>query len=244
MAGPPVGSRTVVVPMYREAGRISRSVVALRGSDLHSPTVELLFVDDGSDDATIEVLEEALETTGLQASVLRQDVNKGKGSAVRAGMLKARGGAVAFTDADLSTPPADVVRALEVVESGAADVVVATRTHSASRIPVPQPTLRRLSGKCFNLVLRLLRLAPMRDTQCGLKAFTAAAAHSLFAELITEGFSFDVEVLLRARRLGLRVVELPVEWSHFEDSRVRPLADSLRMLVDVIALRLRLRRQL
>ena len=229
--------------MYREAGRIGRSVETLRDSALHAADVELLFVDDGSDDATVEVLEQALAVTALRGEILRQDTNRGKGAAVRAGMMKASGRFVAFTDADLSTPPADVVRALALVESGVADVVVATRTHAASRIPVPQPGLRRRSGKCFNLLLRLLRLAPLRDTQCGLKAFTSAAAHQLFADLVTEGFSFDVEVLLRARRLGLRVVEMPVEWSHVEDSRVRPLVDSVRMLVDVVRLRARMRSQ-
>jgi dolichyl-phosphate beta-glucosyltransferase len=230
-------TRSVIIPMYREAERLGTTAHALAGSVLDDAGTELLFVDDGSDDATAETAERLIAEHGLRGRVLRLDRNRGKGAAVRAGMLAARGEAVAFVDADLSAGVEDVDRSLRVIEREEADVVLSSRAHRSSTIAVPQPMLRQASGKIFNLVLRLIGLTSISDTQCGLKAFTREMAHKVFSELTTTGFSFDVEVIYRAVQQGARIVELPIVWRHVEASRVRPVRDGFEMLREVVRLR-------
>ena len=228
--------RSVIVPMYREATRVEVAVRQLAASALHRPGTEVIFVDDGSDDGTADLVERLLLELRFPARVLRLERNQGKGAAVRAGFLTARGEAVAFVDADLSAGVDEVDRSLTLVESGEADVVITTRARPESVIVIHQPALRELSGKIFNLCLRVLGLTRFPDTQCGLKAFKSHAAKMLLTDLTISGFAFDVEILLRAEQLEFRVVELPIEWRHLEASRVRPLVDSPRMLRDVLLL--------
>jgi glycosyltransferase involved in cell wall biosynthesis len=237
---PLAAARSIVVPMYREAGRIRATVRALDASSVAGPGTEFLFVDDGSDDGTLAVAEDALATSGLRARVLRLDRNGGKGTAVREGIQAAIGDVVAFVDADLSAGAEEIERCLRVVENGDADVAVASRAHAQSVIAVPQPPLRQLSGKAFNRIIRLIGLTTFPDTQCGLKAFRGDVASELFSTLTITGFSFDVEVLDRAVRCGYRIVEVPVIWKHVEESRVRPFRHSSAMLRSVLAYRLRL----
>ena len=231
-------ARTLVVPMYREAPRIARTIHTLATSSLNDPRTEIILVDDGSDDDTVAVARAALGATSLTASIVRLERNLGKGGAVRAGVLASSGRAVAFSDADLSVGVADIERCFAPVESGNADVVCSSRAAAGSVIPVRQPRLRELSGRTFNLALRLLGLTRLHDTQCGLKVFAREAALLLFEQLSVTGFAFDVELLLFADRLGLRVEEVPVEWRHVEESRVRPLRDGVAMLRDALRLRL------
>lgn len=229
--------RSVVVPMFREATRIGTTFEALAGSPLHVPETEFVFVDDGSTDGTGDLVEQLIADHGINATLIRLDSNQGKGAAVRAGMLAAKGDVVAFVDADLSAGIDDVNRSLRMVEDDEADVVVASRAHENSTIAVPQPALRQFSGKTFNVLLKGLGLASISDTQCGLKAFRRDAAYKIFSELTTTGFSFDVEVIYRALQHGMRVVELPIVWRHVEDSRVRPFAHGVDMLREVVRLR-------
>jgi dolichyl-phosphate beta-glucosyltransferase len=229
--------------MFREATRITAAVEEMATSALSVEGTEVLLVDDGSDDGTSAVAEQVVARTGLPARVLRHEVNRGKGAAVRTGMLAARGSAVVFADADLSAGVTDILRCFEAVESGRFDVVFATRASPESEIPVPQPALRQLSGKMFNRLLRALGLTDATDTQCGLKGFTAPAARTLFEALSIDRFAFDVELLWRARHEGMRVHELPIVWRHVEASRVSLSKDSTRMLLDVVRLRVRLRKE-
>ena len=223
--------------MFDEATRIGASLQALASSPLGDGGTEFLLVDDGSSDGTDEVAAKALAELGLLGRVIRLDRNLGKGGAVCAGMAVAGGRAVAFVDADLSAPPEAVVRCLQLVEDGGADVVVATREHDV----VPRP-VRRLSSRAFNGLTRRLGLTDRADTQGGLKAFSAEAARMVFRDLRIQRFAFDVEVLLRAQLAGLAVVEVVVPWHHVEESsRVRPLRDGAHMAVDVVRLRRRLR---
>jgi len=230
-------ARTLVIPMYREAARIAGTIHALAASPLDRPGTEIILVDDGSDDDTVAVARAALAATSLAASILRLEHNLGKGGAVRAGVLASAGRVVAFSDADLSAGVAEIAKCFAAVESGRAQVACSSRAVVGSVIPVRQPRLRELSGKAFNLVLRLLGLTRFRDTQCGLKVFTREAGRCLFEQLTVTGFAFDVELLLLAERLGLRVEEVPVEWRHVEESRVRPLRDGLTMLRDAVRIR-------
>jgi len=226
--------------MFRESTRVAALVEALSSWRWPRPT-EVILVDDGSDDGTTEI------TTGLIAGLpgirlLRLPTNRGKGAAVRHGVLAATGSTIAFADADLSAGLEEVDRCLAEAEVEGVDVVVATRIGFGSEIRVHQPPLRQLSGKMFNLALRQLGLTKLGDTQCGLKAFRAPAARQLFEPLVTAGFAFDVELLVRAERLGLCVRELPITWEHREESRVAPVRHGSQMLADAMRIRRRLGR--
>ncbi len=244
-AGPTIPSRSLVIPMFDEGSRIGATIDALETSGIVGRDVEIVLVDDGSRDGTPEVAEAALAAAGfVHGRVVRLPRNRGKGAAVRAGMLAAEGRSRVFVDADLCVDAADISRCFEELEHGLADVVYGTRAHPGSELQRNQPAHRVISGRTFNLMLRLLGLTDERDTQCGLKGFSAEAAHAVFERLATERFAFDVEVLARAGRSGLRVVPLPVQWSHVEASRVRPIRDGVDMAVAAVRIRRQLDREL
>ena len=232
-------ARSIVIPMFDEATRIRASIEALAASTLNRPGTELLLVDDGSRDGTADIAEKALHEAHLKGRVIRLNKNLGKGAAVRAGMAASVGAVVAFSDADLSSPPDEIERVIELVEEGRAPVVIATRLHEQSHITAKPPLARRYGGKGVNLLLRTLGLTTMNDTQCGLKAFTRPAADLLFRDLVVHRFAFDVELLVRAEVAGLEVLEVPVEWRHVEASRVRPVRDGGRIVFDAVRLRRR-----
>lgn len=214
---------TVIVPAYNEEARVRQAadglVSFLRGTGL---SWELLFVDDASRDGTSRILRESVARyRGIR--VVRLSRNQGKGGAVRAGFRLARGERVIFTDCDLSTPPREIGKALAALRRGA-DVAIASRHLPASRIPVPQPFLRRLAGRFFNLATQILLGLPWSDTQCGFKAFTRRAARILAREGRIRGFAFDVELLLLARRFRMRIREFPVTWSDRAHTTVRLVA--------------------
>ncbi|HYF46185.1 MAG TPA: glycosyltransferase [Acidimicrobiales bacterium] len=236
MTDPP---RSLVIPAYREAARIGGSLERLAASPLVADT-EVLVVDDGSDDDTADIVRAVFRRTALRGRLVRRGRNLGKGAAVRVGLLAARGDVVVFTDADLSTPVPDIVACFERLERNEADVVFASRAHPDSTMAVRAPRHRTLAGRNFNRLLRGLGLTEALDTQCGLKGFRAEAARRIGTELRTNGFAFDVEILARAERDGLRVQAMPVTWSHVEASRVRPLRDGLAMTADAVRIRLRL----
>lgn len=235
--------RSIVVPLYQESSRIGGTVRRLADSPLCETGTEFLFVDDGSSDDTVAVLEQALAGAGLQAQVLRLATNQGKGAAVRTGVLAAQGSTVAFVDADLSSPPTAIEQVLRAVEEGGAQVALASRAHPASDITTRQPLARETAGKTFNRLLRLLGLTRLPDTQCGLKAFDRETARAVFGPLRTRRFAFDVEVLARAERQGRRIQVIPTEWAHVEESRVAPFKDGLRMAWDALRVALAVRRR-
>lgn len=239
--GPTIPARSLVVPMFDERARIGESIRVLAASGVVDGDVELVLVDDGSSDGTPEVAEAALAVAELaHARVVRMPENRGKGAAVRAGMLAARGSSRVFVDADLCVSAEDIERCFAELESGRAEVVYGTRAHPGSELHRNQPAHRVVSGRTFNLLLRMLGLTDERDTQCGLKGFSAQAAEAIFGRMTTERFAFDVEVLARAARSGMHVVPLPVQWSHVEASRVRPVQDGF----DMARAAVRIRRQL
>jgi dolichyl-phosphate beta-glucosyltransferase len=228
---------SLVVPSYDEAERLPPSLARMREHlDASGEEYEVIVVDDGSRDGTAATAERAAETWP-QLRVIRLGRNQGKGAATRAGMLAARGEHRAFSDADLSTPLEELAR-LRVHLEGDCQVAIASRAGDA-RIEVHQALRRELMGKTYNRLLQLLVLPGIHDSQCGFKVFTAAAAEACFGPLKTLRFGFDAEVLLRARRHGWRIAEVPVRWSHVEASRVHPLRDASRMLLDLVLLRVR-----
>ncbi len=232
---------SLVVPAYNEAGRLPDSLRSIRVYlDSRREPYEVIVVDDGSSDATAGGAE-AIAADWAQLTVVRLPVNMGKGAAVREGILRARGIHRAFTDADLSTPIEELERLRERL-TGNCHVAIASRAAPGSRIEVRQPIWRESMGRVYNALLRLLALPGIRDSQCGFKVFTDTAAGRCFGPLRTTRFGFDAEVLLRARRAGWSIAEVPVRWHHVEESRVGSLRDSSRMLYDLLTLRLRLRR--
>lgn len=226
---------SVVVPAYDEGRRLGpslRRIVAYLESSGRS--FEVLVVDDGSRDETAEV---AREVGDERVVVIRHPLNRGKGAALRTGALASQGRRVLVTDADLSTPIEDLERLEPHLED--AEVVLGSRAVRSSEITRRQPLYRELMGKTFNLLIRLLGVRGVHDTQCGFKLFDGAAARRLFAELTVDRFAYDVELVWLARRHGLRVTEVGVTWADSPDSRVHPIRDSLSMLRDVLRFRLR-----
>ena len=227
---------SVVIPAYNEERRIGptleRIVTYLRTRPW---TSEILVVIDGSRDRTVEVVE-GVRTERPALHVLDDPVNRGKGHCVRRGMLAARGDLRLFSDADLSTPIEEVERLMAAIAAGH-DVAIGSRRLPQSRIDVPQPWWRQAMGRSFNWCVRRFAVPDIADTQCGFKLFSADAAKRIFLRQRIEQFGFDVEVLWIARRLGLRVAEVPVTWLDDPDSKVRPVSDACRMLVDLLRIR-------
>jgi glycosyltransferase involved in cell wall biosynthesis len=226
----------VVIPAYNEAGRISatlKEVVDFLSTRRYR--WEVVVADDGSTDATAsQVMEWARRDARVR---LVSMPHGGKGWAVKHGMLAARGRYRFMCDADLSMPIQHLERFLPPRLEGY-HIAIGSRELSGSR-RMGEPLLRRLMGKTFGLIVRLSLLPGIRDTQCGFKCIEAETAASLFPALRLGGFSFDVELLMLARRRGLRLVEVPIDWYYRPQSKVRPVRDAARMLGDVVRLRLR-----
>ncbi len=227
---------SVVIPAFEEAARIGPTLERVRTYLAARPfDSEVLVVVDGGRDGTLGLVRNlARDWPALR--VLDNGVNRGKGYSVRRGMLAARGCYLLFSDADLSTPIAEVERLVAALDAGA-DVAIGSRALVDSDVRVRQAWWRQSMGRVFNWFVRLIAVPDLRDTQCGFKCFRRDAARRIFARQRIARFSFDVELLWIARTLGYRVAELPVTWINHPSSRVHPLIDSCRMLVDLTRLR-------
>ncbi len=226
----------LVVPMYNEAKRIAQSIKTLAESALSGDRVGFVFVDDGSTDDTVRAARSAIEEFELpQAQVLVLKANLGKGGAVRAGILTAAASAhyVGYLDADLSLDPSDVAAAFTRMRASNTQALVGDRIVDA----LHQPKLRRLASLTFRSLAAMVAPTGVRDTQCAMKLFRSSVARSVFEPLQTNGFGFDVEVLVRLRAIGVRVDELPIAWTHTEGSSVNAAAESYRMMRDVLKVR-------
>lgn len=235
---------SIVIPAYNERSHIGATIRSVHEYVSRKRwRFEIIVVDDGSDDNTVAEAQRAAEKVKTPVRVLRNGANRGKGYSVRRGMLASRGDFALFSDADLSTPIYELERLLEGAQRGY-DVTIGSRALRNSKIEVHQPFYRELMGKAFNLILRSLGLSHFRDTQCGFKLFTRRAIDMIFPAVKLNRFAFDVEILLIAQRLGLKTKELPVHWHDSLPSKVSLCQDSLRMLFDVMKLRLRRGRSL
>lgn len=235
---PPPGAvrLSVVVPAYHEAGRIGSTVRQIRDAlgDLEGG-LEIVVVDDGPDRTSAQEARDA----GADV-VISHAHNRGKGAAVRTGVLAARGRTVAFTDADLSYSPDQLRGLLAEVEAGW-DVVVGSRRHEQTTTLVRAGRLRELGGRVINLLTMSVLLGAYRDTQCGMKAFRADAARAIFERTEVDGFGFDVEVFVIAERNGLSVREVPVRVAHSSRSTVQVVPATARLLGDLFQVRRRAR---
>lgn len=231
---------SIVIPAYNEAHRLPPTMEQLGQFCREAPwPVEILIVVEQSTDGTLQIAREHPKQQAYSFKVIDNGPQRGKGHAVRSGMLQAEGEVVFYMDADLSVPLREVnafVKRLE--EDPSVDVLVGNRQHAQSRITLAQGWLRRSMGQTFNRIISALALADVRDTQCGFKAFRRQASREIFSRQRLDGFAFDVEVLMLAHRLGFRVVDMPVEWINSPESKVHIVRDSLRMLRDVVKVRL------
>jgi dolichyl-phosphate beta-glucosyltransferase len=224
---------SVVIPAFNEAVRLpptlERVLAYLRRSGARH---EVVLVDDGSRDDTVA---RARAIGGESLRVLQNEENRGKGYSVRRGMLAARGARRLMTDADLSTPIEDLARLAGRLDAGY-DVAIGSRALPDSNVEIHQPWYRENMGRVFNAAVRVLALPGLRDTQCGFKLFTAEAAEAAFSRAQLDGFSFDVEALYLARRLGYRIAEVPVTWRNDAASRVG-LWSGFRAFPDLLRIR-------
>ena len=229
---------SIVVPCYNEEARLPSTLDQIeRYMESKGADYELILVDDGSSDATRSVMDRAsAKNSRVRISALPQ--NRGKGRALAEGVAVARGSEILVTDADLSTPIEELEK-LEAPMQAGAGVAIASRALKGSRVEVSQPIYRVLMGKAFNLIVQLVLLPGIWDTQCGFKLFRADVAHEAFAALTTDGFGYDPEVLYRVKKKGVRIAEVPVVWRNSAETKVSPVRSSLDMLGHVVKLRLR-----
>jgi glycosyltransferase involved in cell wall biosynthesis len=235
-------SVSIVVPAYNEAARIERSLEAIAAYARRTTSLafELIVVDDGSADDTAAVAERHLpHMSWMDTRVIRYAPNRGKGYAVRQGLLAARAPIALFTDADLSTPIEEMPKLVNALARGDADLAFGSRALDRSLIGVHQPWRRELGGRAFNAVLRLATGLPFWDTQCGFKAFRMSVCRPLIDAATIDGFGFDIELLYEAHRADLRLREIPVRWDHRDGSKVHFLRDGTRMLRDILTVRRR-----
>jgi glycosyltransferase involved in cell wall biosynthesis len=227
---------SLIFPAHNEEHRLPPSLAAahayLRRQAYAS---EIIVVENGSQDLTAVVAEAfAAEHDRPEVRVIRER-GRGKGLAVRRGMLEARGQYRFFADVDLSMPIEDLAKFLPPRLEGY-DVAIGSREAPGSR-RFNEPPYRHFQGRIFSNLVKLLALPGYEDTQCGFKCFTAAAATDLFAVQLFDGMSFDVEVLFIARQRGYKIVEVPIDWYYRSESRVDPLREPLRMLRDILIIR-------
>ena len=233
---------SVVVPAFNEARRLPRYLEEIVAYfDARAEPYEVIVVDDGSSDDTVAAVE-ALACRHPVIRVVRLPSNEGKGAAVRSGMLAAEGAYRLFADADGATPISELPR-LEAALTRGADIAIGSRAVSEPGVAVVARPHRVAAGRVFSWMVSRIGVRGVADSQCGFKAFTAKAADHLFARLVTRGFGFDVELLLRAQAEGYRVDEIPVNWSDQADSKVGVLRDGPRMVAEILRARLDLARR-
>src|SRR5205807_9467770 len=222
---------SIIVPAYNERARIGGTLERiLEHLNEQNWSAEILVVNDGSRDDTMEVVSR-YAAEHPQIRLIQNPGNQGKGYAVRNGMLNARGQYLLFTDADLSSPMSEAPKLFAELDQGV-DVAIGSRWLDPSLQFQRQPLKRQIFSRIFNLFLRIWLGSRFRDHQCGFKAFTPEAARAIFTRQHIHRWGFDAETIFLARKLGLKVKEIPVRWGHDDRSTIHPLRDGLRMGMD------------
>lgn len=244
MVSPSNPSLSIVIPAFNEERRLPDTIQSLRSFFGSVGGLEIIIVVEKSTDRTVETAREAIG--GDPAfKLVANDVQRGKGYAVRTGMNLARGETVFFMDADLSTPLAEVFQFMaEFQKRPEIDILIGSRAEAKSQILRKQSWARETMGRCFNRFILALGVSGLRDTQCGFKAFRRKCVKPIFSRQTIDGFAFDVEVLLLAEKLGFKVAAIPVRWVNSPDSKVRIWIDPFKMLFDLLRVRRIVRRNL
>ncbi len=228
---------SLIIPVYNEEKRIkltlSNCISYFKNKKIN---YEIIIVDDGSTDKTRLIVKD-FSNKNKNIKLTKQRNNKGKGYSVKEDMLLARGDYLLFSDADLSTPIREVEKFIKVIKSGY-DIVIASRNMKGSIIPIKQPFFRSFLGTIFPFIVSLLILPGYKDTQCGFKLFKKNVAKKIFNKQKINGFGFDVEILFIAKKHNYKTKELPVTWSNALGSKINPVKDSIRMLLDIFKIKL------
>lgn len=233
---------SIIIPAYNEEERLPETLeqvlIYLQSQSYHS---EILVIENASEDDTLEVAEKFADQyhhDSLPIQIIHEPV-KGKGSAVKRGMLLARGDYRFMCDADLSMPVKEINRFFPPAVEGV-DITIASREAKGS-VRYNEPAYRHLVGRVFNNLIKALALPELNDTQCGFKCFRAKAAEDLFKDMTIPGWSFDVEILYLAQKRGYRIKEIPIHWYYNPDSHISVAKDSIRMALDIFKIRFKAR---
>ena len=233
---------SIVISAYNESKRIGKTIERINEYLTQQPyRYEIIIVDDGSSDDTNKIVQSFIKNS-VHFRLVDYAPNRGKGYAVKTGMLTATGKYVLFTDADLSTPIEEVERFISIMESGNYHMVIGSRGLADSEILKHQPWFREKMGKIFNRFVHLLVFPGIKDTQCGFKLFRREIISPLFTKQTIDRFSFDVEILYLAQKLGCRIKEEPVRWINSPATKVNPFTDATRMLFDLTIIKWRHRK--
>jgi dolichyl-phosphate beta-glucosyltransferase len=234
-----VTALSIIIPAYNEESRIGSTLESVARHIGSRSDIEVIVVDDGSADETSAV---AAAVSCPNLRVIRTPQNRGKGHAVRTGMLEAAGAYRLFTDADGSTPISELATLESAMKRiGGSGITFASIAVAGARVERAQAGIRPAAGRLGNWLIRMIALPGVQDSQRGFKLFSADAAEEVFSRSVVDGWAFDVEALAIARRLGIPIAEVGVSWAHKDDSRVTPFS-YVTTFLDVVAIRWRLAR--
>jgi glycosyltransferase involved in cell wall biosynthesis len=228
---------SIIIPAYNEGARLDATLSkVLRYISQQKWDAEVIVVNDGSIDNTVEIVQQHMQRNSV-LRLLENPGNRGKGYSVRNGMMHATGEVLLFSDADLSSPIEEAPKLLAAIAEGA-DIAIGSRWMQSDLQTARQPLYRQFFGRIFNLMLRLILGLKFKDTQCGFKVFTRRAALAIFPQQKIERWGFDPELLYLAEKYGFKVAEIPVAWAHSAGTRISPLRDGTRMVVEMVKIRL------
>lgn len=228
---------SIIIPAFNEEKRIGNTLWKIDNYlKAQAYTSEIILVDDGSTDGTVAIVTELIDRIET-LRIVKNGENRGKGYSVKNGFMNARGKFLLFSDADLATPIKETEMMLKIMESGY-DLALGSRGLKESDIKIHQPWYREIMGTVFNLLVRALAVKGFKDTQCGFKCFTREAAIQICKKQRIERFSFDVEMLYIAKKLGYKIKECPVQWFDSPHSKVNAVKDSYQMMIDLLKIRI------
>jgi dolichyl-phosphate beta-glucosyltransferase len=231
-------SISIIIAAYNEERRIIPSLLKIKEyltkQDL---PYEIIVVDDGSTDGTHAVVTDLIKDIPY-LKVIHYAPNKGKGHALRTGVLASKGDIILLSDADLSTPIEELSKLVPLIHNHKCDIAIGSRALALSEIVKKQPWWRQNMGKLFNKLVKALVIEDFKDTQCGFKVFRGDIARNLFKEAHIDRFAYDVEILAIGKKKGCKIVEAPVRWINSPESKVNPVRDSIQMLFDLLKIRM------
>lgn len=231
---------SIVIPAFEESKKVARDVTEAAGFlEAHQFAGQIIVVDDGSKDNTAEVAENVQVSTNTKLQVIRYETHRGKGYAVRTGIKHSSGQYVMFADSGSCVPYEDTLRGLELLKSDACDIAHGSRKMRECHIERTQSLYRRICSRIFHwFVIHDMKIpAEFTDTQCGFKMYKGDVARHLYGEAITDGFSFDIEIIMRAQKEGYRIREFPIDWTCDRDSRLSPTRSSWHVLSELLRIR-------